>query len=158
MNSFQAPPMGPGPLLHQHAAFICWGCQNNGPQTEGSNKSIHCLSVPEARNPRSRCCWVGSSTVGFGGEFVPCVSPSFCRVYWQSSASLASRSITPIPVFILMASSLCASVCVSVPKFLLFIRTSVILYLGLTLLQYDLISTNDFCNDTLPKKGQILRY
>ena len=83
------------------------------------------------------------------GRTLPCPSscwwwPAILGVLWFVDASPASASVF----------TCCFSLCVSPPL----IRTLVILDLGLTLIQYDLILPNYIHKDPNSKSGHILRF
>ena len=74
-------------------------------------------------------------------------------ICWQSLSFLAFRCITPIPAFIFTCHSLSLS-----SHGHLLIRRPVILDLGSTLLQYDLILIDYICNNPISYYSHILRH
>ena len=104
---------------------------------------IYCLTVLEARHPRSRCQqdWF---LLRARRENLSCVLP-------LTSGGLPA--IFGVSQFLLYHSSLslCSHVCVCGSKFYLSIRTLSKLNKGPILLQCDLILTNDIFNDPISR-------
>lgn len=137
-------------LTLKHGVLVPCGCRNKWPQT-GLLKTteIFSLTAVEGRSPKSRC-WRGRSpSQGSRGEpFLASVLASNPRS--ASACSCATQSLSRSS-----RGLLCVSVILCC-QWLLIRRP--VTRLGSTLIQYDLILTNDNCKEPISKWGHVLRF
>ena len=108
-----------------------------------ASTEVHCLVVLKARSPRSRFWFFLRVT----RENLLCLSSNF----WWFSGNLwfgLYMHHLDLCLHVHMAFSLCVCVCVWIFKFLIFVKTLVILDEEPILLQYDLL-TNHIWNDPI---------
>lgn len=105
--------------------LVHYSCCNKMPQSEWFRKAgMYCLTGLEARNLKSRCQKGHAPSEGAAKDL-------FQNFLLASGRSLACGSLTPVLAWHLPSV-------LSVSKFLLFIRTPVILDVGPALLQNDI--------------------
>lgn len=109
--------------------LISWGCHTKYQKLDGLKQQKSVISVPEIRSLKSRCKQAGPCSLMALGETL---SSSFSSFWWSASniwCSLVYRCITPVLSSQRLHIVVPVCVCVSFTrsKFLLFIRTNILL-------------------------------